>query len=471
MTAQVSLYNLVDLALCDPEVGAVNFNHLRTLLLAILRLTNTTDSFVEKDSSINNDPDLVPIEIAKSVENTENESKEVKTVVKLIDHNLLKNRDVENRISKVEALLTAGYQFPGNEVILNNDSKTAEDGESKTFTTQDGSEVEDKTQLRTIWKNKRCLKRLDGVEEAIDKLFSLINDLLHKDKEEASSPDDYVVMKNPLAEMQTKLDEYIRQSNEENEASIAKNNLINAELLKKVDSLNKRLNENGSTIRKNSGSIETVRTDLGDLKGTENNKFEVMNSQLTNLTENVNNIMKELDRKIDKGNLPKQPLEPKNESTDLLGIYCDINQLTKSVEELQSKHANIPVNNGSNQFDEKLGNLEQDFKQFVEKTDAEIHKLEEELSFLKQGLDNISDGKIAGIMESLQNLSPINEIQKETNEMKSTIDDILKQLELQRNKLSSNEAMINSISQAQYETAPPVDLDTSVLAAIQHLGK
>jgi len=38
MTDQTtSLAKLVDLALCNPEVGAVNFNHLRTLLLALVK--------------------------------------------------------------------------------------------------------------------------------------------------------------------------------------------------------------------------------------------------------------------------------------------------------------------------------------------------------------------------------------------------------------------------------------------------
>ena len=38
MSTQVELFKLVDLALCHPEKGAVNFNHLRKLLLEILKL-------------------------------------------------------------------------------------------------------------------------------------------------------------------------------------------------------------------------------------------------------------------------------------------------------------------------------------------------------------------------------------------------------------------------------------------------
>ena len=38
MSTQAELLKLVDLALCHPEKGAVNFNHLRKLLLEILKL-------------------------------------------------------------------------------------------------------------------------------------------------------------------------------------------------------------------------------------------------------------------------------------------------------------------------------------------------------------------------------------------------------------------------------------------------
>lgn len=46
-TNQIQLKTLVDLALNCNEPGAVNFNYLRTLLLAILKLTNTDESFTE----------------------------------------------------------------------------------------------------------------------------------------------------------------------------------------------------------------------------------------------------------------------------------------------------------------------------------------------------------------------------------------------------------------------------------------
>ena len=54
MVAQVQLAHLVDLALCDPEVGAVNFNHLRTLLLAILKVTNQENTLVEPKTILEN---------------------------------------------------------------------------------------------------------------------------------------------------------------------------------------------------------------------------------------------------------------------------------------------------------------------------------------------------------------------------------------------------------------------------------
>ena len=52
MTSKVSLTRLVDQALCDPEVGAVNFNHLRTLLLAIIKLTNIENGTVDKAEKV-----------------------------------------------------------------------------------------------------------------------------------------------------------------------------------------------------------------------------------------------------------------------------------------------------------------------------------------------------------------------------------------------------------------------------------
>lgn len=42
----MQLSQLVDLALSGHEVGAVNFNYLRTLLLQIIKLTNNEDAVV-----------------------------------------------------------------------------------------------------------------------------------------------------------------------------------------------------------------------------------------------------------------------------------------------------------------------------------------------------------------------------------------------------------------------------------------
>lgn len=67
MVAQLQLHSLVDLALCDPEVGAVNFKHLRTLLHCMLKLSNHAndtvgDCFIENIRSSSKIPQNISAE-------------------------------------------------------------------------------------------------------------------------------------------------------------------------------------------------------------------------------------------------------------------------------------------------------------------------------------------------------------------------------------------------------------------------
>ncbi|XP_064621967.1 uncharacterized protein C16orf96-like isoform X4 [Lineus longissimus] len=167
MAAAVSLSRMVDLALGTPEVGAVNFNVLHTLLHAVLSKLDLRDVKAELSETdqqlLASVPEGVRVQSATSAGKdsgleTDGESvKDVEPVPKKKSHYHV----LEAKVSKLEKDLESLNRLPSNEDLF---------GRAK-----DPSKPKPVTDM---WQSMQLAKRVDANEAGVGKLMSMVEDLL-----------------------------------------------------------------------------------------------------------------------------------------------------------------------------------------------------------------------------------------------------------------------------------------------------
>lgn len=145
-----TLSELVHLALGTPEVGAVNFNILQTLLLSIIDKLNLQDV----KASINTDQ--IPIPPTSQAQPTESNTSARKSS---------SLEDLDKKVSEIENQLTVLNSLPSNEAII---------GKAKSGTAI--SPVAD------IWQHMQMQKKVESNEQGVTRANSLLDDLLKEIK-------------------------------------------------------------------------------------------------------------------------------------------------------------------------------------------------------------------------------------------------------------------------------------------------
>ena len=486
MAGQLTLHKLVDLALCDPEVGAVNFNHLRTLLLSILKLTNHTNSpVVQEDAGINStiNPKVEPLQEASgtsllsesgrksSIKDAHHEehggidnNDELMSKTPDIKTLLLNQRNLENRILRVEKNFEIDEAFPPNDEILIDNRKAGED--TNTFKNADDSIELDDYKLRTIWQNKKSIRRLDGAEEGIDKLFSLMNDILTKEKSNVLR-DEYEWMKNQILDLQNKLDQYTNDANNQKD-NMQSDKLLIEEMSAKVDHLGDIVNENSSNLVKNINKtddncrkIEAMEIHTKNYKD-DNNISGNMEDQISNLENNMDKFMSMLDEKANLRDLNKNVNTPELEL-----LQSEISRLTEEVGELQEKMSNL-----ANTFDlETVNKIGKELDSYVLKTDGILSEIRKDIEEINRSITNVGDEKLKQMLDKIEGISSMTDTNEEIDAIKGTIRDILIQLEQNKklqHDIQSKFEGLNSGNEPRFTTQ---EIDTSVLAALQHLAQ
>ncbi|CAL1531314.1 unnamed protein product [Lymnaea stagnalis] len=177
MPTSVSLSHLVDLALGSPEVGAVNFNVLHTLLHAMIQRLNIQDvkadidehdrellsthaapprsvsafSTISKDSGKGDDSFSIP----------EESSSDKYNVYKRSPYHQL-----EKQVAELTKQMDELNKLPSNQQLLNRTKG-----------------IESERPVSDMWQSLQLKKRVDANEEGISKLVSLFEDMMKEMKE------------------------------------------------------------------------------------------------------------------------------------------------------------------------------------------------------------------------------------------------------------------------------------------------
>nr|XP_006819197.1 PREDICTED: putative uncharacterized protein C16orf96-like [Saccoglossus kowalevskii] len=164
MSASLKLGEMVDLALGSPEVGAVNFNVLHTLLHAMVQHLDLGNIKAEIDEA---DKELLLK--ARSNQNLANASTTDEEKIKDEEGKgstpLIPKRSVyhvlEDKVSRLENQIDALNSLPSNEELM-----------------ERSRSLEKTTPVSDMWQQMQLQKRVDANEEGIAKLMSMVDDML-----------------------------------------------------------------------------------------------------------------------------------------------------------------------------------------------------------------------------------------------------------------------------------------------------
>lgn len=454
-TNQIQLKTLVDLALNCNEPGAVNFNYLRTLLLAILKLTNTDESFIEA-KYVETDP--VSEENESVVKNDGLATTD--EVVNHADKSMRNNKSHEERISNLEKELYQIYSYPSNAELLNPASKdTAEEEQAP------DQQILTADRLASVWQGKKITKRLEATEEGIDKLFSLMKDVLsHIEKSqgdrEASDEmkENITNLKNNFGRYQEMVDDnkdniqklldQVKQMSEDilsNKNSADKNTLSIDDLRKEIDKLNKQFEKLQS-----SSSMEKI-DQPSSLSDEVKKQSKIMagkadKSSVKDLQEHVNRLQKVMNEMADK--LKVNGLADNHQEANVLSF----NELTEKVDKMEKE---ITAKANQDDVEEICKNMAIN-KEKIQNLDDEIGKIKQSLSNMdnsemKRLIENMDRlKKMSDEIDELRKLSHLKDLADNVEDLKSikkSVDDLLK--DMQQGKIDSNEMKnnVNDISE------------------------
>ncbi|XP_065644339.1 uncharacterized protein MAL13P1.304 isoform X2 [Hydra vulgaris] len=203
LTTEGPLSKLVDLALHGPNVEVVNFKYLRILLVEILKIVhvNSKSSLDIIEISGITDDQNCKVESENSSDKTNfNGFKEY--FVDDIKRVLENQKSLENRINKLEKDSSMFDFFPSNNEIFNIEESIMLNKKNLTndnnFLNSQNSNVSQNVNqnlnnndgaLCLTWNTVKTSRRLQVVEEGVDKLFSLMKEVLEQTRKEGSLND------------------------------------------------------------------------------------------------------------------------------------------------------------------------------------------------------------------------------------------------------------------------------------------
>jgi hypothetical protein len=193
MADTLSLEQLVHLSLGDPEIGAVNFNVLKTLLLQMLKamnlfnhkpMMNDDDQRAVKEALIVSSTSTTPSKAhvkfdhgtSESVfdESSEDHADEGKRRIrrKKRDQSLDRLNALEEKVFRFESQLNALDQIPSNDELINRAKQIprkaldANDSKSK----ETGKELGRPGPILEIWQYTQMEKRIESTENGITRV-------------------------------------------------------------------------------------------------------------------------------------------------------------------------------------------------------------------------------------------------------------------------------------------------------------
>ncbi|XP_047130501.2 golgin subfamily B member 1 isoform X1 [Hydra vulgaris] len=203
LTTEGPLSKLVDLALHGPDVEVVNFKYLRILLVEILKIVhvNSKSSLDIIEISGITDDQNCKVESENNSDKTNfNGFKEyfVDDIKRLLENQKL----LENRINKLEKGSSMFDFFPSNNEIFNIEesimlNKKNLTNDNNFLSSQNSNLSQNVNQnlnnndgaLCLTWNTIKTSRRLQVVEEGVDKLFSLMKEVLEQTRKEGSLND------------------------------------------------------------------------------------------------------------------------------------------------------------------------------------------------------------------------------------------------------------------------------------------
>jgi hypothetical protein len=173
----LSLEQLVNLSLGDPEAGAVNFNVLKTLLLQMLKAMNlfnykptmsdhdqrTIKEALTTKQHIRFEQDELNNQVDENDDNTNNEIKQ-KIQRKKRDRSLDRLNTLEEKISRFESQLNALNEIPSNSELIDRAKQISKKTSDDTKTTNRNGPILE------IWQYTQMEKRLESAENGITRV-------------------------------------------------------------------------------------------------------------------------------------------------------------------------------------------------------------------------------------------------------------------------------------------------------------
>ncbi|XP_022797870.1 uncharacterized protein LOC111336105 [Stylophora pistillata] len=192
MGAETDLHRLVDLALRSPDAGVVNFNHLHSLLHAILNHiglsydpqngvlnTQLAAAHVEgKDKSTSFEQLNGPGKKISDADNSNRDDNRRDQTTSQLDQRSnfdslqMRQQNLENKVQELEDRLKILDNLPSTQFII-------EQAQKDLGVTQEN--VSNQNVLSGMWQFMKFNRRLQATEEGIDRVMTILNEFLGSD--------------------------------------------------------------------------------------------------------------------------------------------------------------------------------------------------------------------------------------------------------------------------------------------------
>ena len=333
------------------------------------------------------------------------------------------HKSLEDRIDNLEKDLNAYAKFASNNKILGNDNT---DGNN---TDTEGVDSRSLQSLSPTWQNMKTKKRLESAEEAIDKLFSLINEILSKkdtesnknetekdeNKESSNELSDDSTIDNKLQSMTDKMNN-IEEELKNMKSDIEKN--------KQSSSINsQQISKNGKQISDNSNQLSGHDQSISDNKSYINDNMKAIKDQAK--INGMEKLMNDLNTRtsgdqavsLSQETMEISSVDPSKSaenSTDLSNIQQQIDGIVNQLAQKQDKS-------------DLLDELTQDLSKHKENTGEEFSKVKEEIEKLNEAISNLDNEEVKEMINSMDDLkkmaAQINDLRK-LNDLKDLADNV-----------------------------------------------
>lgn len=345
---------------------------------------------------------------------------------------LSSQKALDDRLRNIENDLNSYAKFASNEKILKDD----EDGSKGEISKQTKKRASSAESLSPTWQNLKMTKRLESAEEAIDKLFSLMNDLLAKKKEEEVESE---TKEKTFEENGNITREYTIGSAKGREDGDKLNNDLSdlresykdehEKLKGKQSEIEDNFKDMLSKFEKLEGDVNSIQVNVKDnVKNIDANKTSI--GENTQSVGNLENMLKELDKSLKKAmkdlsstNLQKDiPVVMKKEQSELNTndnkehMTQDTENLKKQIEansdnledlRKQIKELSLKVDDKAD--GSKLAALTDALTSLDKNTNDSLNKLGGEVEKLKESISNFDNSELKNVLESMEDLKKMAE--------------------------------------------------------------